>query len=208
VASRDQQIIIFGPPGAGKGTQGVRLAVAFGLPHLSTGDLLRAEQDRPTERGRYIDKLMKEGSFASDQMMLAIIRDLFVEPANARGLILDGFPRTLIQAEAFDLMLDELGRTRPYAVEFALPDAIATERMLGRGRADDTPDILATRLGHYHELTEPMRDFYDTRGRLVTIDADSDRDSVGEHLLIACERGRRKALLSTLSRDSQRFTVS
>ena len=199
----DQIILLFGPPGAGKGTQGALLAEALGLPHLSTGDMLRAEMVKPTERGRIVKELMDANSFAPDEMILGIIADLLGEPEYAQGAIFDGFPRTLVQAEALEELLDTLGRVRPYMIEFELDDDEAAVRMLGRGRYDDTEPVIAKRLADYHAKTEPMRALYESRGRIVSVDATASVEDVFERTLIAAERGQRKALLATLTRLGQ-----
>jgi adenylate kinase len=169
-------ILLLGPQGAGKGTQGRLIASEYGIPHVATGDMLRAAMAAGTELGRQVKPIYDAGGLVPDDLMIALIRErLGVEDAR-EGFVLDGFPRTMPQAEALEEMLREISRDLDVALEFQVSDGVGRERMLRRaaeeGRADDTPEAIDERLRLYHEETEPLIEYYRTRGNLVGIHAD------------------------------------
>jgi adenylate kinase len=169
-------ILLLGPQGAGKGTQGRLIAAEHGIPHVATGDMLRAAMATGTELGRQVKPIYDAGQLVPDDLMIALIRErLGAEDARA-GFILDGFPRTMPQAEALEEMLREIGRGLDVVFEFQLADQVGRERMLRRaaeeGRTDDTPEAIDERLRLYHEETEPLIEYFRTRGNLVGIHAD------------------------------------
>jgi adenylate kinase len=169
-------ILLLGPQGAGKGTQGRLIAAEHGIPHVATGDMLRNAMASGTELGQRVRPLYEAGHLVPDDLMIALIRErLGLEDARG-GFVLDGFPRTMRQAEALEEMLREIGRDLDVVFEFQLEDEVGRERMLRRaaeeGRADDTPEAISERLRLYHEETEPLVEYYRTRGNLVGIHAD------------------------------------
>jgi adenylate kinase len=175
-------LLVLGPQGAGKGTQATRIAEQYGLPHISTGDMFRAAIAAQTELGKQVEPLLASGKLVPDEVTIELIRERLAEPDAAEGFVLDGFPRNLPQAEALDELLREIGRGLDAILFFDLPDATATERLLGRaaqeGRPDDTPEVIAERLRTYHEQTEPIVEHYRVTGRLVPLHAERSIDEV------------------------------
>jgi adenylate kinase len=169
-------ILLLGPQGAGKGTQGKLIAAEHGIPHVATGDMLRAAMADGTELGRQVKPIYDAGQLVPDDLMIALIRERLGADDAREGFVLDGFPRTMPQAEALEEMLREIGRGLDVVFEFKLADQVGRERMLKRaaeeGRTDDTPEAIDERLRLYHEETEPLIEFFRTRGNLVVIHAD------------------------------------
>ena len=169
-------ILLLGPQGAGKGTQGKLIAAEHGIPHVATGDMLRAAMAAGSELGRQVKPIYDSGSLVPDELMIALIRERLGADDAREGFVLDGFPRTMPQAEALEEMLREIGRDLDVVFEFQAPDEVGRERMLKRaaeeGRTDDTPEAIAERLRLYHEETEPLIEYYRSRGNLVGIHAD------------------------------------
>lgn len=167
-------VLVLGPQGSGKGTQAKRVADAHAVPHVSTGEMLRALDDT-TPLGREVDEIMARGDLVPDGLMIRMIRERLAEDDAREGFVLDGFPRNLAQAEALDEMLDEIGRRLDIVFFFDLDDETAMERALGRalaeGRTDDTPESIARRLSLYHEQTVPVVEHYRTTGKLVPLHA-------------------------------------
>ena len=169
-------ILLLGPQGAGKGTQGKLIAAAHGIPHVATGDMLRGAMASDTELGRKVRPIYDAGQLVPDELMIELIRERLGEDDARAGFVLDGFPRTMGQAEALDEMLREVGHALDVVFELQLPDELGRERMLRRaadeGRADDTPEAIDKRLRIYHQETEPLVEYYRSRGGLVGIHAD------------------------------------
>lgn len=169
-------VLLLGPQGSGKGTQAKRIEAEYGIPHIATGDMLRAAIELGTELGRRVKPILESGQLVSDELMIDLIRERLSQPDAEAGFILDGFPRTAPQADALDRMLDEIGRPLSIVFEFQLSDDIARQRLLKRaeleGRTDDTPEVIDRRLALYHELTEPLVEHYRLHGNLVGIHAD------------------------------------
>jgi adenylate kinase len=167
---------LLGPQGSGKGTQAKRIEAEYGIPHIATGDMLRNAIEQGTELGQRVKPILESGELVPDELMIDLIRERLEQPDTADGFILDGFPRTSAQADALDTMLSEIGRDLSIVFEFQLPDDVATERLLKRAklesRTDDTPEVIARRLGLYHEQTEPLVEHYRLHGNLVGIHAD------------------------------------
>jgi adenylate kinase len=167
-------LLLLGPQGSGKGTQAKRVAAAWEIPHVSTGDMFRALDDS-TELGREVQAIMERGELVPDEVTIRLIEDRLAQDDAVDGFILDGFPRNLAQAEALDRMLAGIGRRLDAILFFDLPDDVARERMRGRaeeeGRADDTPEAMAKRLAIYHEQTEPVVEHYRATGKLVPLHA-------------------------------------
>jgi len=168
-----------GPQGSGKGTQAKRLAEAYDMPHIATGDILRAAVSEGTELGRRVAPILERGDLVPDDLMVDLIRERL---ATENAFVLDGFPRTFAQAEALDAMLDEIGKPLDTVLLLHVSDAEATRRLAGRaaleGRADDTPEAIANRLRLYHELTEPLVERYRQACTLAEVGGERSMDEV------------------------------
>ena len=175
-------MLLLAPPGAGKGTQGERLAAWAGVRHIAAGDLLRAEARAGTARGREIAACQARGDLVPDQIVLDMLTPAVVEAAARGGYILDGFPRTLPQATAAAELAAGLGVTLQAVVYLDAPEEVLTQRLLGRasesGRADDTADVIRHRLQVFAETTGLLVPYYTERGILLAVDADQPADSV------------------------------
>jgi adenylate kinase len=171
-------IIVLGPQGSGKGTQGKKIAQTYGIPHVATGDELRKMRELPTPTGQMIKEVMDRGELVSDDLLIRMIRERLDRGDTLPGFVLDGFPRTLVQAEALDDLLGDLGRSIDIVFEFQVPDRQQlidrlTKRAAEESRTDDTPDAIRTRLAEYDEKTAPLVEYYrTTRGNVVGIHAD------------------------------------
>ncbi|HEX4747154.1 MAG TPA: adenylate kinase [Gaiellaceae bacterium] len=173
------RILILGPQGSGKGTQAKRIAGAYDAPHVATGDILRAAVENGSELGKQVRPILERGDLVPDELMVGLIRErLAVEDA----FVLDGFPRTVAQAEALDAMLEEIGKPLDAVILLEVSDEVATERLHGRaleeGRTDDTPEVISNRLRLYHELTELVVDRYRQAGIEVAVDGERPMDDV------------------------------
>ncbi len=186
------RMVFLGPPGAGKGTQAARLMQRHGIPQLSTGDMLRAAVTAGSAVGLEAKAIMEAGGLAPDAVVVGIVGERIVEPDAAKGFILDGFPRTVAQAKALDLMLATKGMALDAVLELEVdPDALvariakrAAETVAAGGtvRPDDKPDVVAKRLETYREQTEPVSNYYAGSGRLRIIDGMSSIDQVSESI--------------------------
>jgi adenylate kinase len=175
-------VLFLGPQGAGKGTQGKLISSEYGIPHIATGDMLRTAMAADTPLGRQVKPIYDRGELVPDDLMIELIRERLSQDDAGEGFVLDGFPRTSVQAEALDQMLAEIDRPLTVVVEFELPEEVCVERLTKRaaeeGRIDDTPEVIRTRLRLYHEQTEPLIEYYRARGILVTVPADRPVDEV------------------------------
>lgn len=175
-------IVMLGAPGAGKGTQALRIAEAHGIPHISTGEMLRAAIAAGSELGQKVKEIVESGALVPDELVVEVIRVRLSQPDAKGGFVLDGFPRTIGQAEALDTLLAELGRPLQIVIELELAEDIAVKRMLGRaadeGRADDTPEVIKNRFEVYRRQTEPLSNYYRSTGILVAIDSSPGMDEV------------------------------
>jgi adenylate kinase len=185
-------ILLLGPQGAGKGTQGKLISAEYDIPHIATGDILRRAIAEGTELGRQAEPLLKAGQLVPDTIMIGLIRHRLAREDTERGFVLDGFPRTAVQAEALDDMLSEIDRPLGAVFEFQLPEEMAVERLRRRaqeeGRADDTPEAIRTRLDLYREQTAPLVEYYRARGILVPVHAERSVDEVFDEIQQALEQ--------------------
>jgi adenylate kinase len=181
-------LILFGPPGAGKGTQADRLTERHGWPKLSTGDMLRAAIAAGTSTGRKVKKIVDRGDLVPDKIVVGIIADRIDEPDCREGFILDGFPRTVAQAQALDKMLKKKRLTLDVVIEIQVDERILLDRIRGRAaesaetRADDNEETLKKRLDVYRAQTAPLLPYYDKQGKLRKVDGMADIDGVSEQI--------------------------
>jgi adenylate kinase len=187
-------LILFGPPAAGKGTQAQRLVAAHGMVQLSTGDMLRAAKASGSELGRQVAGIMDRGELVSDQIVIALIEQNLPTAEAAGGAIFDGFPRTVAQAQALDAMLSRRHAQidvvlRLVVDHHALLTRIA-KRFAEQGRPDDNPDVFETRLAAYAAQTAPLLPYYQMQGKLVELDGMADITAVSAAIDAALERVR------------------
>jgi adenylate kinase len=188
---RIMRIIFIGPPGAGKGTQAAKLVQRLGIPHLSTGDMLRLAQKQNTELGRLAASYMSAGQLVPDDLVTRMVQQRLAADDCRQGYLLDGFPRTIAQAEALD---DHLRQTRTpldAVIELQVDQHELVRRMADRGRSDDAPDVIQKRLEAYQRQTQPLLRYYANQGLLETIDAVGTPDEVFARILTAIDRRRR-----------------
>jgi adenylate kinase len=175
-------LILFGPPAAGKGTQAKRLVEARRMVQLSTGDMLRAAIASGSELGKRVSGIMERGELVSDAIVIELIQDRLPEAEAAGGAIFDGFPRTLAQAEALDQMLAARKRPVDLVVRLKVDDAALTKRIAGRfaesGRPDDNPESFKVRLAKYNDETAPLIPYYKRQGKLTEVDGMGSIDQV------------------------------
>jgi adenylate kinase len=205
-------LILLGPPGAGKGTQAAHLVDDYGLPYIATGDILRAAVKEGTELGQKAKGIMDAGDLVPDDIIVGIVAERLEEDDTRDGFVLDGFPRTIPQAEALDARLGEMGRRLTAALLIEVPDDVLVKRISGRRicpnghvyhvdfhppkqegvcdedgeplaqRPDDAPEKVKRRLEVYHEQTSPLEAYYDERGLLHRFDGTRNKDEVREHI--------------------------
>lgn len=184
------RLLLLAPPGAGKGTQGERLAAWSGVRHIAAGDLLRAEAQTEGWLGREIAAYQARGDLVPDQIVLDVLTPVVVEAAARGGYILDGFPRTVPQAlEAADVAR-RLDLTLDAAVYLNVPEPVLMERLVARARADDTAEVITHRLQVFAESSGPLIDYYRDRGILVEVDGDQPPDSITADIQARLPSGR------------------
>jgi adenylate kinase len=185
-------ILLLGPQGSGKGTQAKRISAEYGIPHIATGDMLRAAIASAIPLGLQVGPILERGELVPDELMIDLIRERLEEPDAAEGFVLDGFPRTMAQADALDSMLREIGRELTVVFALQVSDEICIERLLKRAReeqrTDDTPEAIRTRLELYHRETEPLIEHYRTLGVLISIHADGTPNEVFAEIQAALEQ--------------------
>jgi adenylate kinase len=176
------RLVLLGAPGSGKGTQAARLKGHLQVPHISTGDLLRAEVAAGSKLGLEAKEIMARGELVSDAILLGMLESRFSQADTAGGFILDGYPRNLAQADALDGLLQRIGQPMDYAVQLDVPSELLVERIAGRaqaeGRADDSPESVRTRLRVYDQQTAPVIEFYRQHGQLTVVDGVGSLDQV------------------------------
>lgn len=186
-------LVLFGPPGAGKGTQAKILQQKRGLPQLSTGDMLRAAIASGSDLGRQVEATLARGDLVSDSIVIDIIRERLRWPDSASGAVFDGFPRTIPQAEALDALLAALGRHIGLVLELKVDDEILVDRVRqriaqGHSRPDDNPNTLKNRLAVYYRNTAPLIAYYSAQGKVVPIDGMAPVHAVTAAIAAAIDR--------------------
>ena len=208
------KIIMLGAPGAGKGTQAKKIADKYQIPHISTGDIFRANLKEGTELGKKAKEYMDQGLLVPDELTLELIMDRFKNPDCAGGYVLDGFPRTIPQAEALTKALEEKGESIDFAINVEVPDENIVNRMSGRRaclacgatyhivhiptkvegicdrcgkelvlRDDDKPETVKTRLGVYHDQTQPLIEYYTSQNKLAEVDGTQEMEAVFQNIV-------------------------
>ncbi len=207
------KIVFFGPPGAGKGTQAAKLSEAFEIPTISTGLIIRQAMAAGTEVGKIAEDYIKSGALLPDDVVAALVAERLKEDDCQKGYILDGFPRTLVQAE----IMDKTGIAVDFVLDIEVPDEAIVKRMSGRRvcnkcgaafhtefnppkaenvcdicgevlsiRADDAPEVVLNRLSVYHEQTEPLKAYYEKQGKLIVIDGEGTVEEIFSRVQAAC----------------------
>jgi adenylate kinase len=180
-------LVLFGPPGAGKGTQSQKLIEKYGLIHLSTGDLLRAEIAAQTELGMSAKKLMDQGILVPDEVVIGMICNKIQDNRNANGFIFDGFPRTVAQAEALDKMLQENGLSISGMIALEVNETELVKRLLLRGQTSGRPDdqneeLVQKRVQEYNTKTRPVADFYNKQGKFTSINGIGEIEEIFDNI--------------------------
>ncbi|MEM0938028.1 MAG: adenylate kinase [Pseudomonadota bacterium] len=192
-------IILLGPPGAGKGTQARRLVDARGMVQLSTGDMLREAKSSGTEMGNKVAEVMARGDLVTDEIVVGLIEEKLTAGGASGGFIFDGFPRTLAQADALGALLDKVGRSLDAVIEMQVDDDTLVERIVNRAeearaagepvRADDNEESLRHRLMEYYKKTSPLIGYYYAKGSLESVDGLADIEAVGDEISKVLDKG-------------------
>lgn len=185
-------IIIFGPPGSGKGTQSIRIAEKFNVKHISTGDILRSEVKQQTELGKKAQALMEKGELVPDDLLIKILHSVIEKNADGAGFIFDGFPRTIVQAEALDDLMNSINDSIDVVVSLDVPDNEVVDRLLKRaeieGRKDDNEKTIQNRLKVYKEQTTPLLAYYLKQHKLEGINGVGSVDKIFEDIVSCLEK--------------------
>ncbi len=178
------RIILFGPPGAGKGTQAKLIQEKYGIPQLSTGEMFRAAIKNETDLGKRVKSIMESGELVPDQTVVDLVAETLIDPKYDNGYILDGFPRTIAQAEAFDRILEENGNELDTFISLEVEDDELIKRIMarGEGRSDDTPEKVKVRLEVYNNETAPVKNYYEQQGKLSIVNGLGSIDEIFERL--------------------------
>ncbi len=187
-----KRLIFLGPPGAGKGTQAKLLAAKTGIPHISTGEMLRSAISSGTTLGKQAQTYVDKGELVPDELLLDLIRVRLGEPDAKNGWILDGFPRNASQAAFLDKLLRSMNQTCDYAINLEVPEQVLMSRMGERGRKDDNQETIGRRLKVYHEHTAPVLDFYLLKGNLKSVNGDRPLEEVNKSLQEIVNGGSRE----------------
>ena len=191
------RLVLLGPPGAGKGTQATLLSEKLGIPHVSTGDLFRANIGQKTPLGIEAKKYLDAGDLVPSALTVDMVRDRLAEPDATNGFILDGFPRSTDQADSLAAILEDAGTTLDAVVSFVIDEDVVVERMLARGREDDKESVIRNRMKVYRDETAPLLEYYKSHGRsgqaggrsglLVTVDAVGEVEDVNKKVIDAIQ---------------------
>jgi adenylate kinase len=185
-------LILFGPPGAGKGTQAIRIAEKYNWIHISTGDILRAEVSQGTPLGLKVKAVMEAGHLVSDELLIEIMESVFRKHADVKGFVLDGFPRTLNQAQELDRMLHKLGKKVSLVLALEVNEEELIKRLVKRaieqGRKDDTEEVVKNRLVQYHAHTKPLIDYYKEKKLYKEVFGEGSIDSIFNLLCESIEK--------------------
>ena len=188
-----KNIVIFGAPGSGKGTQSDKLIEKYGFKHISTGDVLRDQIKRGTELGKTAKGFIDEGKLIPDELMVGILADVYDSfGKDHEGVIFDGFPRTVAQAEALDALLEKDKTSVDCLIELKVPEEELRTRLLNRakieGRADDTPEVIADRISVYNERTLPIVDYYHRKGLHYEVPGAGSIEQITEAIFVAIDK--------------------
>lgn len=183
------RLILFGPPGAGKGTQAKLLEEKLGILQLSTGDMFRNAIKNQTPLGKKVKSILDAGQLVSDEVVVEMVAETITKEEYSKGYILDGFPRTVAQAEAFDALLEKRGEKVDAFIALEVPEEELVERLVnrGQGREDDTPEKIKVRLDVYEEETSPVMHYYKNKGQFKSINGLGTIDQIQSRLLSAVE---------------------
>lgn len=187
-----KNIVLFGAPGAGKGTQAVKLVEKYGFNHISTGQVIRNEIAAQTPAGKQVEECIARGEFAPDDLVIAIVKNFMATHQDVEGSIFDGFPRNTYQAEQFDLLMNEWDSEVDVMLSLEVPEDELVERLLLRGkdsgRADDAnEEVIRNRIRIYNEQTAPVADYYAAQGKHIAIDGTGTIDEIFERLCKAVD---------------------
>lgn len=178
------RVILMGPPGAGKGTQGEILASLWNVPRIAPGDIFRAEIKANSPLGIQVKAFSDSGTLVPDAVVIEVMRSRLIQPDTAVGWILDGFPRTVFQAQSLDILLDDISQIYDYVINLEVPDEILVDRLKIRaerdGRVDDSEDVIKNRLQEYYAKTKPLMDFYGQK--VIVIDGTPTLDEVTKNI--------------------------
>jgi adenylate kinase len=177
------RVVLVGPPGAGKGTQAATLSDKLGVAHISTGDLFRQHIEAETELGRQVKGILDSGRLVPDELTIELVRERLDEPDTADGFLLDGFPRNVTQADLLNKILADRDEKLDAVIELQVDEDVLVERLLARGRADDTEEVIRNRQQVYRSETEPLLDYYSDL--LITVDGVGAPDEVTDRILNA-----------------------
>lgn len=178
------RIIIFGPPGAGKGTQAKLISEEYGIPHLSTGEIFRSAIKNETPLGKEVKSILDAGDLVPDEKVVALVKEELDKPKYDDGYILDGFPRTVPQAEAYDIYLDQKGEELDAFIQLQVPKEELVDRILsrGEGRTDDTPEKVKNRLEVYYQETQPVIDHYEKQDVIEVVNGVGSIEEIFERI--------------------------
>jgi adenylate kinase len=179
------RLLFIGPPGAGKGTQAGKVAARLGIPHISTGEMFRDHVSRGTGLGLEVEAIMEAGDYVPDELTVAMLAERVAQEDAAHGYILDGFPRTEAQVASLDRMLGDRGLDR--VIVITVDEDELTQRLLARGRADDTEETVRNRFQIYQSQTQPLIDIYESRGLTVYVDGIGEVEDVTDRILSVIE---------------------
>jgi len=177
------QLIVMGPPGAGKGTQSHRISEAYQLPHISTGAILRTEVKKGTELGKEVGAIMDKGELVADDIVIQLVENRLNDQDCERGFILDGFPRSIAQAEALSAVLERRDQRELVVVSLSVPDEVLVARLRQRQRADDTEATIKNRIRIYHEQTAPLMAYYESKGVLKIVNGNQTIEAVSREII-------------------------